>query len=151
MASLISPGDLRELRAFEGSLMEARCRITRQHHGVETELDEETGLEPALGGDVIYEGVCRYTTARGGGSIVLGDGSRAPQQVRFSIPWDAPMPMKVDMVEMLDAPDPGIVDAVFVVDDVEKTQYLTARKFTATTFQPKSTHHRPEPEPEVEP
>lgn len=137
---LISPGDLRELRSFQNSLMEASCRVERHYRGEDGNLDTTTGLEDASGYTEVYSGLCRYSTARGGAIIVLGDGTYAPQSVNVFIPWDAALPLWGDTVVLTAAPDPAAVGAVLIVQDVEKTQYLTARKLTCTTQQQTGQH-----------
>jgi len=135
MAGLISPGDLRELRSFQNSLMEATCRIERHYRGEDGNLDPTTGLEDASPNVTLYTGACRYSTARGGAIVVLGDGTYAPQSVSVYIPWDAPQPLWGDTVVITDAPDPAVIGATLIVQDVERTQYLTARKLSCRTHQ----------------
>jgi len=132
---LISPGDLRELRSFQNSLMEAECRIERHYRGDDGNLDPVTGLEDTSGYGTVFEGACRYSTARGGAIVILGDGTYAPQSVSVFIPWDAPLPKWGDTVVITAGPDPAVIGMVLIVQDVERTQYLTARKMSCTTHQ----------------
>lgn len=47
---------------------------------------------------VIYEGNARIHTLSGEGSLSLGDGQIDQRQVVISIPWDAPIPQRDDVV-----------------------------------------------------
>jgi len=134
--SLISPGDMRELRSFQNSLMESACRFERHPYSGDSDFDETTGIAAESVSEVIYTGPCRYTTARGGGIIVLGDGTVPPQDVHIFTPWDSAPPMFGDIAIITAAPDPRAVGITLQVRDVEFTQYLTARKSSCRTFQP---------------
>lgn len=133
--AIISESDLNELRAFQRELMESSCVIRRPDQADEKVLDENTGEygEPTY--TVVYEGVCRVSTTRGGTPISVGHEVVMWQSTDIYVPYDAPMPRVDDIVVLTAAPDPSLVGQSFVVLDVARTQYLTARKMTAQGIQ----------------
>ena len=73
--------------------------ITLYRHADTINFDELTGIaEIPLGSTVVYAGKARVWTSNSGGAIVVGEAEIATISTNVSIPLDAPMPKKDDIV-----------------------------------------------------
>ena len=134
------PPKLDRPRAKVTSLLVDRGTITRNEDGTtDAPVDRATGriiddepntfygpdIEPHRGAMLVTP--LRFQD-RGDGVVQLAKGL---------LPWDAPVPKVGDVLQLTVSADPQLIDGPpFVVDDVEGSSYLVARKIVLARVLP---------------
>lgn len=98
---LVSQAQIDRVRRYTEGNMDGLVTILRGGKGV---LDKTTGKISGLSNAVqIYDGKARVHLVSGQGSLQLGPGTINLRQTTVSIPWDAPIPQRDDIVQIRDA------------------------------------------------
>jgi hypothetical protein len=107
-----------QVQAYAEGNMTARIQVLRGQLGA---FDEATGRVGGLSGaKVVYAGKARIRTVGGAGVVSVGAGEIDTPQVIISIPMDAPLPHRDDVVRVLRAEADGDLAArIFRVLDVD--------------------------------
>lgn len=101
---LFTTTDLAELRAFSGSVHTGECVITR--YG-ERELDEDTLVDTAGSGTMVYTGPFELRESDQAMEIPVGEGRLALQMLDVYVDWDAERIRRNDVLTITDAGEDG--------------------------------------------
>lgn len=103
-------------------------------------LDRSTGLVSGLTNvTVIYSGIARIHGVQGAGSISVAQAPLDQRQATISIPWDAAIPQRDDLLQVAldDAADPTLDAQTFRVGEVwAGSLFGDARRLSCTQVAP---------------
>lgn len=104
------------------------------------EFDPVTGMTTGGAPITVYEGAARIANTSGPVTYTFADEPQAWQSVLVYIPWRVdPVPMRDDVLTVLGARDPVLVDRMYSVEDVDRGGQWRA----ATTLQCTGTQLEP--------
>lgn len=137
MARTISDRQLRQLRWTANRQMRNKVVINRPD---KPSFDSVTGMVTATTNATIYRGSARIWSVQGPQTMTLGDEIITFRMTNISIPYNAPLPRRDDIVTVYGADDPTLQGRSFRVLDVEVAgEAYAARRMSCTQIEGSAT------------
>lgn len=133
----LTAADFSSMRADQDSMMYDRVSI--RHPGmVEGEFDPDLGYAPGAPHPAHYVGRARVQSrnVQSGQAIPAGLGTLTTMGYAVAVPYDVTGVAPDDIVTVLSSIDPRAAGRQLVITDVQQSTYVTARRMTATEYQP---------------